>query len=90
MRRRFSRVPVGSRRFKANSSSNNLQTITRKPKPASITPSRSPERNKPSPSSYELPPAWLDSGSSKANARKPMTSWYQCTIGSRKGLTLRI
>jgi predicted ATPase len=31
-------------------------------------------------------PAWLGSGSSRANARKPMTSWHPCTIGSPRGL----
>ena len=57
-----------------------------KPKPVSITPLRSPKTNKPSPSNYEPPPVSLDSGSSKANARKPMTSWHQSTVGSPKDL----
>ena len=74
---------------RVNSSYNSLQTTTPKPKPASITPLTSPATNKPSPSNYELLLAWLDSGSSKANARKPMTSWHQSTIGSPKGLTPR-
>ena len=33
-----------------------------------------------------LPPAWLASGNSKANARKPMTSLHQSTTGSPRGL----
>ena len=76
------RVVFGSR---VNSSYNDPQTTTPKPKPASITLLTSPATNKPSPSNYELLLASLDSGSSKAKTRKPMTSWHQSTIGSPRG-----
>src|SRR5262245_21540509 len=75
---------------KAHSCCNSIETIKLKPSAASITPLRSLATNKPSPSSYAPPPVWLDSGSSKANARKPMTSLHQSTGGLRKALTHRI
>src|SRR5262249_55548129 len=53
----------------------------------SIMPWTSLVINKPSPSSYEPLPASLDSGSSKANARKPMTYSLLCTTGSLRVLT---
>ena len=53
---------------------------------ASITPLTSLATNKPSPSSYELLPVWLGSGTSKGSARKPMTYSPLSTTGSPKGL----
>ncbi len=35
---------------------------------------------------YDMASALQSSGSSRANARKPMTSWHQSTIGSPKAL----
>src|SRR5215831_20919883 len=75
---------------KAHSCCNSMETIRLKPSAASITLLRSLATTKPSPSSYAPPPVWLDSGSSKANARKPMTSLHQSTGGLRKALTHRI
>src|SRR6516164_3717756 len=72
---------------KAHSCYNSIQTSKLKRNLVSITLLTSLATNKPSPSSYAPPPVWLDSGSSKANARKPLTSLHQSTGGLRKALT---
>src|SRR6266446_7530175 len=64
-----------------------MQTIRLKPKPASITPLRSLATNKPSPSSYVLPPASLDPGNAKGSVRKRSRYLGMSTAGSPKGLT---
>ena len=74
---------------KANFSASSLPTMPLKRKPASIKLLPSPKTNRPNPWNYVLPPAWLASGSSKANPRKPMTSWHQSTTGSLRALTPR-
>src|SRR6516165_6799185 len=55
--------------------------------PHSTTPLTSLAPNKPSPSSYEPPPVSPGSGSSKEDARKPMTFWPRSTAGSPRALT---
>src|SRR5215475_5482046 len=64
-----------------------MQTIRLKPQPASITPLRLLAINKPSPSSYVLPPVSLDSGNAKRSVRKRSRYLGMSTAGSPKGLT---
>src|SRR5215471_1450395 len=75
---------------KAHFCSNCLQTIRLKRNLVSIKLSVSPVLNKPSPSSYELPRAWLACGSSRGSATKQGRCWVTSMGGSQRVLIQRI